>query len=295
MKTPWKQCVAWGHAACNDPHPAVKTSGPRHLSTVRLGVVAMCCAFCTFCLSAKPDSDPDKALMTALTNALMGSIPTLPQTSTNDPQTGVLHGRSAQAPMQPAQTSTNVPQASSTNAMDALDDKHTLAIGDVLSFRIVEDEEEPINMIVTDSGDLEIPYLGRFPAENRTCKQLARELKAALEKEFYYQATVIIAVNSMTKSRGKVYLVGPVRMPGPQDLPSDEVLTVSKAILRAGGFNDFADRKHVKITRESGAGKGDKETLVVDVGQIFDNGKTEKDVVLNPGDLIYIPDRMVRF
>jgi protein involved in polysaccharide export with SLBB domain len=191
--------------------------------------------------------------------------------------------------------STNVSPAGFTNSMDALDDKHTLAIGDRLSFRIVEDEEEPRPLVVTDSGDLEVPYLGRFPAENRTCKQLARELKAALEKEYYYQATVIIAVDSMAKSRGKVYLVGPVRMPGPQELPSDEVLTLSKAILRAGGFTDFADKHNVKITRQGGAGESDKVTLVVDVGQIFDKGKIENDVALKPGDLIYIPERMIRF
>ena len=185
--------------------------------------------------------------------------------------------------------------AGMTNSMDALDDKHTLAIGDRLSFRIVEDEEEPRSLIVTDSGDLEVPYLGRFPAENRTCKQLARELKAALEKEYYYQATVIIAVDSMARSRGKVYLVGAVRMPGPQELPSDEVLTLSKAILRAGGFTDFADQHNVKITRQGSTGKSDKETLVVDVGRIFDKGKTENDVALKPGDLIYIPERMIRF
>ena len=214
------------------------------------------------------------------------SFSPLPQPATNTP-----HG--SPATLLPA--STDVSQAAITNSMDALDDKHTLAIGDVLSFRIVEDEEEPKPLVVTDSGDLEVPYIGRFPAENKTCKQLARELKTALEKEYYYQATVIIAVDSMTRSRGKVYLVGPVRMPGPQELPSDEVLTLSKAILRAGGFTDFADRHNVKITRPGSAGESDKVTLVVDVGQIFDKGKTEKDVALKPGDLIYIPERMVRF
>jgi protein involved in polysaccharide export with SLBB domain len=179
--------------------------------------------------------------------------------------------------------------------MDALDDKHTLAIGDILSFRIVEDEEDSKTLIVTDSGDLEVPYLGRFPAENKTCRQLARELKTALEKEYYYQATVIIAVDSMARSRGKVYLVGAVHMPGPQELPSDEVLTLSKAVLRAGGFTDFAEPHHVKITRQGSGGDSDKVTLVVDVGQIFDEGKTEKDVPLKADDLIYIPERLINF
>ncbi|PYK57102.1 MAG: hypothetical protein DME21_18185 [Verrucomicrobia bacterium] len=102
--------------------------------------------------------------------------------------------------------------------MDALDDKHKLAIGDRLSFRIVEDEEDPKPLLVTDSGELEVPYIGRYPAVNMSCKQLARQLKIELEKEYYYQATVIIAVDAMTKSRGKVYLVGPIRVPGPQDI-----------------------------------------------------------------------------
>jgi len=231
----------------------------------------------TLSLLAGQSAFADMPIPQPATNAPHGSPATLLQASTNVPQ------------------STNVSQAGITNSMDALDDKHTLAIGDVLSFRIVEGEEEPKTLTVTDSGDLEVPYIGRFPAENLTCKQLARELKAALEKEYYYQATVIIAVDSMARSRGKVYLVGPVRMPGPQELPSDEVLTLSKAILRAGGFTDFADQHNVKITRQGGVGEGDKVTLVVDVGRIFDKGKTENDVALKSGDLIYIPERTIRF
>src|SRR5438876_10879300 len=142
--------------------------------------------------------------------------------------------------------------------MDALDEKHKLAIGDRLSFRIEEDQEDPKPLMVTDSGDLEVPYLGRFPAENKTCKELAREIKAELEKEYYYQATVIIAVDSMTKSRGKIYLVGPIRVPGPQDIPSDETFTLSKAILRAGGFSDDADKRNVKVTRKGISPGGDQ-------------------------------------
>jgi polysaccharide export outer membrane protein len=185
--------------------------------------------------------------------------------------------------------------------MDTLDDKHRLAIGDKLSFRILEDLDdpkeplEPKPLFVTDSGDIEIPYIGRVPAESKTCKQLAYELEAALEKEYYYQATVILAVDYMTKSRGRVYLVGAVHMPGPQEIPSDEVLTLSKGILRAGGFTDYADRHDVKVTRKPSGADSEKRTFSVDVGEIFDKGKTELDRPLEPGDLIYVPERLIRF
>jgi protein involved in polysaccharide export with SLBB domain len=195
----------------------------------------------------------------------------------------------------PTQGGTNSASRISTNSLDASDDQYHLAIGDRISFRIEEDENDPMALTVMDSGDLEVPYIGHYPAVGKTCKELAQALKVELEKTYYYRATVIISVDLMTKSRGKVYLVGPVRMPGPEDIPSDEVLTLSKAILRAGGFTDFADKHHVKITRQGGTGEIDKETLVVDVGDIFDKGRTENDVVLKPGDLIYIPERMIRF
>jgi len=192
-----------------------------------------------------------------------------------------------------AKGGTNVVTAAGTNSMEALDDKHLLAIGDKLSFRIVQDEEDPKPLLVTDSGELEVPYIGRFPATGKSCKQLACELKTELEKEYYFHATVIVAVDAMTKSRGKVYLVGAVRVPGPQEIPSDEVLTLSKAILRAGGFTDFADKHNVKVTRKGAAGEDQKFT--VNVAEILEKGKTETDRRLEPGDLIYVPDRLIRF
>jgi len=186
-------------------------------------------------------------------------------------------------------------QPGATNGLMALDDKYRLAIGDRLSFRIVEDEEEPKSLFVTDSGELEVPYLGRYPAVGKSCAELAHALKVELEKEYYYQATVIVAVDVMTKSRGKVYLSGSVRAPGPQDVPSDEVFTLSKAILRAGGFTDFADRRKVKVTRKGNGREAVDQSFTVNVEEILERGKTDADLPLEPGDQIFIQDRLFRF
>src|SRR5471030_870465 len=158
----------------------------------------------------------------------------------------------------------NVPVPVSTNGPNILDDKYRLVIGDQLSFQIIEDEDDPVHLVVTDSGDLQVPYVGRYPAVGKTCKELSDGLKGELTKEYYKQATVIVAVDLKPRSRGKIYLVGAVGAQGPQDISSEEVLTVSKAILRAGGLTGYADGKNVKVTRS------DETAFIVNVSRLLD-------------------------
>jgi polysaccharide export outer membrane protein len=178
-----------------------------------------------------------------------------------------------------------------TNSMAVLDDKKRLGTDDFVSFRVVEDRDNVSQRLrVNDNGELEVPYVGLVPAQGKTCKELAFNIKSALEKEYYYHATVILAVDKVSeKSRGKIYVYGAVKSQGPQEIPTDETYTVSKAIIRAGGFGDFADKRKVKVTRKDG------QDLVVDLKRIIEQGHAEDDVVLRPDDQIYVPQRLVNF
>jgi polysaccharide export outer membrane protein len=178
-----------------------------------------------------------------------------------------------------------------TNSMTVLDDKKKLGSNDYVSFRVVEDRDnESQHLRVNDNGELEVPYVGLVQASGKSCKELAYSIKAALEREYYYHATVIIAVDHISeKSRGKVYVYGNVKGQGPQEIPADESYTVSKAIIRAGGFGDFADKKKIKLTRKTG------ETVIVNLKRVIEEGRTDEDVVVRPDDQIYVPQRLVNF
>jgi protein involved in polysaccharide export with SLBB domain len=176
-----------------------------------------------------------------------------------------------------------------TNSMSALDEKKRLGSNDYVSFRVVEDRDnESQRLRVNDNGELEVPYIGPVPAQGKTCKQLAYDIKGALEKEYYYHATVILALDRVSeKSRGRVYVYGSVRGQGPQEIPADETYTASKAVIRAGGFGDFADKRKVKVTRKNG------ESFVVDLKDVIERGRTDRDVALQPDDQIYVPQKLV--
>lgn len=189
------------------------------------------------------------------------------------------------AAVEPATTSTVM----RTNSMTVLDDKKRLGSNDYVSFRVVEDRDnESQHLRVNDSGELEVPYIGLVQAAGKSCKELAYSIKTALEREYYYHATVIIAVDHISeKSRGRIYVYGSVKGQGPQEIPADESYTVSKAIIRAGGFGDFANKRKVKLTRKGG------KDYVVDLKRVIEEGHTEEDVVLQPDDQIYVPQRLI--
>ncbi len=169
-----------------------------------------------------------------------------------------------------------------------------LSVGDVVSYRVEEDRDPPIQLVVTDSGELEVPYLGRIRVNGRTPSQAASAIKAALEKDYYYKATVQLSVDQMvrtTVAAGQVYLSGQVRTPGPQDIRSGERETAGKVLLRAGGLAEFADSRKVKIVRKA-TGNQPPETVIVDLKEVLEQGRIEKDVEVFDGDLIIVPQRL---
>ncbi len=197
-------------------------------------------------------------------------------------------------PTVPKATAVEPPPPSSstvmrTNSMTVLDDKKRLGSNDYVSFRVVEDRDNESQLLrVNDNGEIEVPYIGLVQAAGKTSKDLAYSIKSALEKEYYYHATVILAVDRVSeKSRGRVYVYGSVKGQGPQDIPPDETYTVSKAVIRAGGFGDFADKRKVKLTRKNG------QDVTVDLKRIIEQGHTEEDVVVQPDDQIYVPQRLI--
>ncbi len=182
---------------------------------------------------------------------------------------------------------------SSPMSLENVGTDYKLRRGDVLSYQVREDRDPMTTLPVTDSGEIEPPYLGRrINAVGKTCGQLQTEVKAALERDLYVRATVQLGLNrvSAVQSRGRVYMTGQIRTIGPLELPTDEMLTVSKAVLRAGGFRDFANQRKVQLIRKDGPSKG----IEVDVKAAL-LGKTVEDPVLQPGDTVNVPEKLINF
>lgn len=174
--------------------------------------------------------------------------------------------------------------------MDLLDEERKLSVGDRIIYLVVEEKEPGVQLFVNDRGLIDFPLIGRYPASGKTCKELAYELKALLEVDFFHQATVLIRHQFGDNSRGRVNVVGRVARPGPVNIPADDVLTVSDVILRVGGVLPGGNRRAVEIVREDPDDPEGQIRLEVDLADILDNGNLRADQVVKPGDVIVVPE-----
>lgn len=82
-----------------------------------------------------------------------------------------------------------------------------------------------------------------------------------------------------------IFVFGEVNSPGPFKLLEKEV-TILEAITMAGGLTKYAAPNRARIIRyEGGVGR----TIQVDIKEITKSGDRSKDIVLKPGDVVFVP------
>ncbi len=84
------------------------------------------------------------------------------------------------------------------------------------------------------------------------------------------------------------YVLGQVKNPGAFPLPVDTRVTVSMAVSQAGSYTKFASTGRIQVLRQPPL--GDPVKLTVDLDEVIE-GRLEKDVELQPGDVIWVPER----
>ena len=157
----------------------------------------------------------------------------------------------------------------------------TLRIGDPVELKIsgvpAEDQNQVNNMYSVDAdGAINLPYIGKVHAEGMTPAQLSRSIEENFRSNKIYTNPNITII--MQPTARFVNVGGSVRIPS--RVPFTEDMTLLTAINAAGGFNDFADQRHVRLLRGN-------EATVYDVRRFRKD--PSQDVRLRPGDKIEVP------
>lgn len=157
----------------------------------------------------------------------------------------------------------------------------TLRVGDPIELKIsgvpAEEQAQVNNTYTIDAnGSINLPYINKVKAQGMTPSQLASSIEAAYRSgKIYSNPTITIVMQPTARF---VNVGGAVRTPS--RVPFTEDMTLLTAISAAGGFNDFADQKRVRLLRGNDATVYDVRQFRVD---------PSKDPKLRPGDRVEVP------
>ncbi|WOO43419.1 polysaccharide biosynthesis/export family protein [Rubellicoccus peritrichatus] len=175
--------------------------------------------------------------------------------------------------------------------MELLDSTREFMLGDRLEYMVAEDREEPIVLFVAEDGRVDVPLIGKVQAKGKNARTLAKDISKLLEVDYYYQATVHISEHRDARTRGQVFVMGQVLDQGIVSIPKSEVMTVSRAILAAGGFTPRSDPTRVTVIRRDREDVEEEKRMEVNVAEILEQGRLDKDLVLQPNDLVFVAMR----
>jgi polysaccharide export outer membrane protein len=160
--------------------------------------------------------------------------------------------------------------------------RYTLQAGDV--FDVIFEFSPEYNQAVTVQPDGFVTLKGA--GEEKVAGMSTPEVVAAVERA-YSQILKNPVVNISLKEFEKPFFIadGMVSRPGKYPLRSDT--TLMEAIAIAGGVNDSAKQTQVLVFRR--ASSQWMEAKALDLKRMLKNKDLSEDIVLQPGDMIYVP------
>ena len=189
----------------------------------------------------------------------------------------------------PARRSPNLDVEVIRTVLPAQAAEYRIGPGDVLNVAVLGHPEfnavtkstagEVVGVRVQPDGKLYLPMVAGIQAAGKTTGELRGLLAAALAK---YVKQPQVSVDILTYASQKFYVLGQVQQPGV--FPVDGNTTLLEGIARAGGIRESGDIDGAYVIR---AGK----LLPVSLGDILLRGDTTRNVTMQQGDMVYVPDK----
>ncbi|MEA3489427.1 MAG: polysaccharide biosynthesis/export family protein [Candidatus Omnitrophota bacterium] len=163
--------------------------------------------------------------------------------------------------------------------------EYKLQPADVLNITVHEQPDLTTKTRVTSDYYITFPLIGEIKVEGMTVQQLERELKKLLEKDYLVNAQVLVFIEEYHPRQ--VSVIGEVNNPGKFDMPDEKDMTLLEAIAMAGGFTEDAEVNKTRVIRVE---NGKKKTIIIRVKDITEKGEKEKDIILEPNDIVFVPE-----
>jgi polysaccharide biosynthesis/export protein len=165
--------------------------------------------------------------------------------------------------------------------------EYVLDVSDVVEVVVWRNEDLSRVVKVRPDGRISLPLAGEIKASGLTPQQLSDIIAATLERKYILNPQVSVIVQK-TDSKS-ILVLGMVNKPGQYNV--SEKITVMQAIAQAGGNAPFAHMESILVVRKPYSIK--PAIYNIDLQSALDKGKFRNDMLLQPGDVVYVPKSFV--
>jgi polysaccharide export outer membrane protein len=159
----------------------------------------------------------------------------------------------------------------------------SLGVGDSFEVRVYGESDLSGLYKIGAEGTITFPLCGTIEVRGLDAQQIAKRISDRLRDGILRNPQVTVLVKEQTSK--KVYILGQVAKPG--TFTYTPSMSVVEAITVAGGFTPLAAKNDTTITRLADGKKSIVKVPVEDIGV----GRA-KNVYLQPGDIISVPERL---
>lgn len=155
--------------------------------------------------------------------------------------------------------------------------------GDIINLTIIAggEKQTDVNLVVSEEGEITVPFIGNMKASGFTFKQLERRIYAPLERDYFVDPHVNIQMKEYHSL--SFTISGAVEEPGKYEL--DFHPTLMDLIAKAEGVT--AERGNVAYVIRSGQSGNKPERI--DLSKLLDQGDMSQNIQLITGDKVHIP------
>ena len=142
---------------------------------------------------------------------------------------------------------------------------------------------------VRPDGRITTPLINDMPAVGKTPAMLAADMRLQLSQYIEDPLVSVIVTNFAGTFSQQVRVIGATEKPA--SLPYRANMTVLDAMIAVGGLSEFAAGNKAKLIRfDKQAGR--QREYALRLGDLLKKGESEANVMLQPGDVIIIPESM---
>ncbi len=160
---------------------------------------------------------------------------------------------------------------------------YAMSPGDLISIVVYENAEMSRKVRVNANGMVFLPFAGKIKVGGKTPGE-AQELIAKKLSVFVVNPQVSVFIEEYGNRR--FFVMGEVQKPGSYPIPTETRITVLEAISEAGGFTPVAAQDRARVLRTV---NGESVKYTIDVRSITREGQKDKDMVIEPNDVVYVP------